>query len=164
MTDVAPRTSVLTWSGARVGPLTPFMVSGKVHGRSLSVLVNGLADVVAQIADWTSDDPDASGSWGLRDDYSESLMIPVRQPVGAERERRRAAHMVALVPGKRLGSSLLALCGEVLPLVGIDVVALGTGMPCEECLTMAASDRGAAAPGRLPLFRRIQPELDSQIG
>lgn len=142
----------------------PLVVAGTVHGRPLSVLVGGLSDVVAQIGAWTLDDPDALGSWGLRDDYSEPLMIPVRQRPGSMDERRRAAHVVRLAPGERLGAGLLALCGEPLPLVGVDVVSLGTGMPCEHCLARVPSDQDAATLGRLPLIRRIQSELDSQIG
>jgi hypothetical protein len=105
-----------------------------------------LSDVLERIADWTADDPDASGSWGLRDDYSEPLIIPVRRAAGAVREGARATHVVRLLPGVAHGATLVAMCGERLPLVGVDVLALGDGMPCEWCLAGVVAEQFSGSP------------------
>lgn len=135
----------------------PLTVQGTVHGHPVEVLVTGLPEVVAQISHWVRDDPDAVGCWGLRADYSESVLIPVRRKVGSVRESRRAAHMVRLLPGQAHGGELMAMCGERLPLLGVDVLPLGVGMPCERCLAgyvggVVTAGRGssiAALPGVL---------------
>lgn len=124
----------------------PLVVSGTVHGHASMVMVAGLSDVVAQIAHWTRDDPDASGSWGLRADYSEPLIIPVRRASGAANEGARAAHVVRLLPGESHGGMLAALCGERLPLAGVDVLPLGEGMPCERCLLRVAVEGPSGSP------------------
>lgn len=124
----------------------PLVVSGTVHGHALRVMVAGLSDVVARIAHWIRDDPDASGSWGLRADYSEPLIIPVRRARGGVAEGARAAHVVRLLPGEPHGGMLAALCGERLPLVGVDVLPLGHGMPCERCLLRVAVEWPSGNP------------------
>jgi hypothetical protein len=145
--------TVTTWPGSwperHSGPDLPLRVVGTVHDRRVEALVSGLSDVLAQIARWTRDDPDAIGSWGLRDDYSEPLMIPVRRKAGsageggldrigadgsARGESGRVAHVVRLIPGEPHGGMVTAVCGERLPLLGIDALRLGVGMPCERCL------------------------------
>jgi hypothetical protein len=117
-----------------VGADSPLAVRGTVHGHQVEVLVTGLPDVVAQIGCWVREDPDAVGCWGLRADYSESVLIPVRRQAGAIRESRRAAHVVRLLPGQSHGGHLVAVCGDRLPLLEVDVLPLGVGMPCERCL------------------------------
>jgi hypothetical protein len=112
----------------------PLVVRGTVHGGSLEVLVTGLPEVLAQIGRWAMADPDAVGCWGLRHDYSESVVIPVRQRPGAVAESRRTAHVVRLSPGESHGGTLVAACGERLPLLAVDVLPLGVGMPCQACL------------------------------
>lgn len=124
----------------------PLVVSGLIHGHASVVMVAGLSDVVARIAHWIRDDPDASGSWGLRADYSEPLIIPVRRAVGAVNEGARAAHVVRLLPGEAHGGTLAAVCGERLPLVGVDVLPLGNGMPCERCLLRVAVEWPSGNP------------------
>lgn len=161
MTNVAPWHSE---SAALPGPHVPLVVSGTVHGRPVQVWVSGLPDVVAQIAAWTRDDPDALGSWGLREDYSEPLMIPVRRAPGVVEESKRAAHMVRLLPGEAVGAMLVTLCGARLPLVGVEVLPLGAGMPCERCLRDAATESDAGALAELTPEQPIKFELDTQIG
>jgi hypothetical protein len=130
----------------------------------VEALVSGLADVLAQIALWTQDDPDAVGSWCLRDDYSEPLMIPVRRAAGSVGEGGRAAHLVRLLPGEPNGAVLTAVCGQRLPLVGVDALPLGQGMPCERCLV----DTVLAAPGSVSAALggsyAARSELDRRIG
>jgi hypothetical protein len=162
----------------------PLTVQGTVHGHHVEALVTGLPDVVAQISRWVWDDPDAVGCWGLRTDYSESVLIPVRRKVGSVRESRRAAHVVRLLPGESHGSELVAMCGERLSLLGVDVLPLGVGMPCERCLAgyvggVVTAGRGSSAvalpgvpecPAEDALAARERPivlfdaKLDRQIG
>ncbi|HEX4700587.1 MAG TPA: hypothetical protein VH352_00525 [Pseudonocardiaceae bacterium] len=134
----------------------PLAVSGTVHGRVLEVLVAGLPDVLACIAEWTAQDPDAIGCWGLRADYSETLTIPLRHKVGVVGEGRRTVHLVQLRPGVPHGGTVTALCGERLTVLGAEVLSLGAGMPCDGCLArgLAAEapipDRAVAASADLP--------------
>jgi hypothetical protein len=143
----------------------PFAVAGTIHGRRVEALVSGVPDVLAQIAQWTQDDPDAIGCWGLRDDYSEPLILPVRRTPGSVREGARAAHLVRLLPGESIGGVLTAVCGERLPLMDVDALPLGIGMPCEGCL----ADSVVGAPGSvvsraLRGSRHNHGELDRQFG
>jgi hypothetical protein len=143
----------------------PFAVAGTIHGRRVEVLVSGLPDVLAQIAQWTQDDPDAIGCWGLRDDYSEPLMLPVRRTADSVRESARAAHLVRLLPGEPIGGVLVAVCGARLPVMEVDALPLGIGMPCEGCL----ADSVVGAPGSvvsraLSGSRHNHGELDRQFG
>jgi hypothetical protein len=159
--------TVTTWPDHRPdrhsGPELPLSVVGTVQGCRKEALVSGLSDVLAQIARWTMDDPDAVGCWGLRDDYSEPLMIPVRRRAGSAVEgcpgqSRRVAHVVRLVPGEPHGGVVTAVCGERLPLVGIDALRLGIGMPCERCLAElmlgGTTDRALDARDVLGVIRR----------
>lgn len=133
------------------------LVCGTVHGRRAEALVTGLAEVVERIARWVADDPDALGSWGLRDDYSEPLMMPVRWRAFAVHETLRVAHLVRLLPGESHGATLVTLCGERLALLGVEVLAVGAGMPCERCLA------GGLLAARRDVIGRTFSELDSQI-
>lgn len=142
------------WPG---GSPALLFVYGTVHGRRAEALVTGLAEVVERIAGWVADDPGALGSWGLRDDYSEPLMMPVRWRTPAGHETLRVAHLVRLLPGESHGATLRTLCGERLALLGVEVLALGAGMPCERCLA-----EGLLAAQR-DLIGRTFSELDSQI-
>ncbi len=72
----------------------PLAVAGTVHGRQVEALVADLPDVLAYIAGWTEQDPDAIGCWGLRADYSGSLTLLLRHKAGAVAERQRAVHLV----------------------------------------------------------------------
>jgi hypothetical protein len=38
------------------------------------------------------------------------------------------------VPGEPHGGTLAALCGERLTVLGVDVLSVGAGMPCDVCL------------------------------
>lgn len=125
-----------TWPDCADAPLA---VSGTVFGRQVAALGTGIPDVIAQIGQWVRDDPTALGCWGLREDYSGELMIPVRMPAGAVAERRRAAHVLRLLPGQAHGGVVAAVCGERLPLVDLDVLELGAGMPCCACLMGSVS-------------------------
>jgi hypothetical protein len=146
-------------------PEKPFVVSGIVHGHRMEALVSGLSEVLAQIATWTGVDPDAVGSWSLRDDYSEPLMLPVRRRAGSVNESRRSAHVVRLVPGAANGGVLTAVCGERLPLVGVDALPLGEGMPCERCLVGSVlSPPASFVRDSLALHPVIAAELDTRIG
>lgn len=156
MTVVLPMDSVPTPDGDH---RPPFAVAGTVHGRPVEALVTGLAEVLARIAAWTGDDPEAIGCWGLRHDYSESLIMPVRRRRGSVDEWRRVVHLVRLCPGEPHGGTLTAMCGEQLSLVAVDAVTLGQGMPCELCLTrpLSVSD-GQRLQGA------IVERLDRRIG
>jgi hypothetical protein len=132
----------------------PLAVSGTVHGRVLEVLVAGLPEVLACIADWTAQDPDAIGCWGLRADYSETLTILLRHRAGGIREGRRTVHLVQLRPGVPHGGTVTALCGERLTVLGVEVLSVGAGMPCDGCLA-----RGLATGRPIP-DRAIEASAD----
>jgi hypothetical protein len=142
----------------------PLAVSGTVAGRPVVALVTGLPDVLARIAAWTDEDPGALGWWGLREDYSEPLILPVRRCAGSAGSR--VAHLVCLLPGERHGATLTARCGDRLSLVDVAVVAVGEGMPCEPCLTRQALGAGGNWPGieQRGLQGAISRRLDRQIG
>lgn len=112
----------------------PLAVAGTVHGQPVEVLVADVADVLAYIVAWTDQDPDAIGCWGLRADYSGSLTLLLRHKVGSIAERLRTVHLVRLAPGEPHGGTLTALCGERLTVLGVDVLPVGAGMPCDRCL------------------------------
>jgi hypothetical protein len=116
-----------------------------VLGRSVEVLVASLDDVLAHIAAWTAQDPAAIGCWGLRSDYSAPMTFPLRHKSGTVRESRRTVHLVRLLPGQAHGSTVTALCGERLWILGVEVLPVGAGMPCAGCLTdgLAAGRRPA---------------------
>lgn len=121
----------------RVSSVTPLAVAGTVHGRAVEALVTGLSDVLAQIAAWTADDPEAIGCWGLRADYSEPLILPIRQRDRGHGQTGRSVHLLRLRPGEPHGRTLVAMCGELLSLVSV-TTEVGVGMPCEPCLTRHA--------------------------
>jgi hypothetical protein len=133
----------------------PLAVSGTVLGRRVAALVTGIPDVITQIGRWVRDDPGAVGCWGLREDYSGELLVPVRRTAGSATERRRAAHVLRLLPGQAHGGVVAAVCGERLPLLDVDVLELGAGMPCGRCLVRSI-------PGCS--FGMFTPELDRQYG
>lgn len=133
----------------------PLAVSGTVDGRQVAALVVGIPDVIAQIGQWVRDDPSAVGCWGLRQDYSGELIIPVRRSAGSVSERRRAAHVLRLRPGQAHGGFVAVVCGERLPLLDLEVLQLGAGMPCGRCLVGSIS--------RSP-FGMFTAELDRQDG
>lgn len=123
----------------------PLAVAGTVHGRPVEVLVATLPDVLAHIERWTEQDPSAIGCWGLRSDYSVPLTLPLRQKAGAVRESMRTVHLIRLLPGEPHGSTVTALCGERLRILGVDVLPVGMGMPCGGCLAGGlAADRNRA--------------------
>lgn len=167
MSVVVPRDST---SGSPYGHDVPLAVSGTVSGRRVEALVTGLLDVLTQIVAWTDEDPAAVGSWGLREDYSEPLVMPVRRRAGSVPVGGRATHLLSLLPGEPQGHTITALCGERMPLVGVDPAAVGDGMPCEPCLGRQVARVGlpAARDGRRVerrgLQRAIKHGLDRQIG
>ncbi len=112
----------------------PLAVAGTVHGRVVEVLVATLADVLAHIATWTEQDPEAIGCWGLRADYSGPLTLPLRPKAGVVRESLRTVHLVRLLPGEPHGATVTALCGELLRILSVDALPVGVGMPCSACL------------------------------
>ncbi|HEX3649827.1 MAG TPA: hypothetical protein VHV49_15485 [Pseudonocardiaceae bacterium] len=117
----------------------PLAVSGTVLGRQVAALVTGIPDVIAQIGQWVREDPTAVGCWGLREDYSGELIVPVRRAAGSVTERRRAVHVLRLLPGQAHGGVVAAVCGERLPLLDLDMLELGAGMPCGRCLVGSIS-------------------------
>jgi hypothetical protein len=132
----------------------PLAVAGTVHGSPVEVLVASLDDVLAHIAAWTEQDPAAIGCWGLRADYSVPLTFPLRQKAGIVRESQRTVHLVRLLPGQPHGATVTVLCGERLRIFSVEVLPVGTGMPCTGCLAggMTAT-RGTAG-------RVVLPEVD----
>ena len=144
------------WGSAEPGCVdAPLAVSGTVLGRQVAALVAGIPDVVTQIGQWVRDDPAAVGCWGLRRDYSGELVIPVRRSAGSVAERLRTAHVLRLRPGQAHGGLVAVVCGERLPLLDLEVLQLGAGMPCCLCLVGSIS--------RSP-FGRFAAELDRQDG
>lgn len=133
----------------------PLAVSGTVLGRQVAALVTAIPDVIAQIGQWVRDDPGAVGCWGLREDYSGELVIPVRRVPGSATERRRAAHVLRLVPGQAHGGVVAAVCGERLPLLDLEPLELGAGMPCGRCLVSSIFGKP---------FGTFAAELDRQDG
>jgi hypothetical protein len=132
----------------------PLAVAGTINGRLVEVLVATLEDVLAHIASWTEQDPGAIGCWGLRADYSAPLTLPLRPKIGAVSESRRTVHLVRLLPGEAHGSTVTALCGERLQILGVDVLPIGAGMPCTGCLA------GGIAAGRERADRVVTPCVD----
>ncbi|HEX5114934.1 MAG TPA: hypothetical protein VFW65_07030 [Pseudonocardiaceae bacterium] len=133
----------------------PLAVSGTVLGRQVAALATAIPDVIAQIGQWVRDDPTAVGYWGLREDYSGELVMPVRRALGSVAERRRAVHVLRLVPGQAHGGVVAAVCGERLPLLDLETLELGAGMPCGRCLMGSISGKS---------FGTFTAELDRQDG
>lgn len=116
----------------------PFLVSGTVHGESVTVAVTGPADVLDQIVRWCAEDPGAQGHWKLNGDYSEPVTTIARTRQGVVREARRVAHLFRLRPGVRQGFTLTAGCGETISMTDAEWLNVGSGMPCEHCLSAVA--------------------------
>lgn len=132
---------------AAAAPAAPFLVQGTVHGRAVEAAAHGIDDVLDRIGDWTAADADATGSWRLNPDYSEPIVLVVRR-VGAG---TRPAHLVRLLPATRYGGSLRALCGDTLRITAAESLAVGDGMPCEDCLlAIAPAGPRALAPAHSP--------------
>ena len=112
----------------------PFLVSGTVHGQSVVTAVASPAEVLDGILRWCDEDPDATGYWRLRSDYSDPVTIIARLKLGLVRETRRMAHLFRLLPGVPQGDKLTARCGDTLPIAGMEWLSVGAGMPCESCL------------------------------
>ncbi|GDY32069.1 hypothetical protein [Gandjariella thermophila] len=125
--------------GPRRSP-APFLVSGTVCGRSVAKAVHSPADVLEEILHWCDRDPNATGNWQVSSDYSEPITLIARLKAGLARETRRIVHLFRLLPGVPLGHTLTARCGEALPIADTEWLAVGTGMPCESCLGLAARD------------------------
>jgi hypothetical protein len=167
LTVVLPGDSLSPAEGHPVEPATsdllpPLVVAGTVHGSAVQALVAGLPDVLAQIAVWTADDPEAVGSWGLRGDYSEPLIMPVLLRDETAGEAQQAVHLVRLQPGDRHGRTLTAMCGQLLPLVSVTAMEVGVGMPCQPCLTRHIAFDTTRDHGGLQ--GAIRGRLDRQIG
>jgi hypothetical protein len=120
--------------------LAPFLVSGTVRGQSVVKAVRSPAEVLDEIVRWCEEDPQATGNWRLRHDYSEPITIIARFRRGLVRETRRIAHLFRVAPGIPLGHALTAHCGETLPLVDTEWLTVGAGMPCESCLSLASRE------------------------
>jgi hypothetical protein len=119
------------------GGETPFLVSGTVHGRSVTVAVSAPDDVLGLIINWCAEDPRATGEWRLNSDYSEPVTTIARLRRGLVREVHRVAHLFRLLPGARQGFVLTAGCGETMPITDAEWLPIGAGMPCERCLSLA---------------------------
>lgn len=125
----APATS----AGSKLAVEAPFVVDGTLHGWRQAVAVSDPAAALAEIAAWCAQDPRATGTWYLNEDYSEQVTIPARIKPGLARESLRSAHLFVLAPGVAQGATMTARCGLVLPLVDLEWLSLGSGMPCEPC-------------------------------
>lgn len=123
----------------------PFLVCGTVHGRSLTVAVASPAEVLGEMSRWGGADPDATGTWQLRSDYSSPVTAVARFKPGRVRETRRVAHLFYLLPGAPQGFVLTAHCGETLAITDMEWLPFGGGMPCEDCLRVMAYQVGAGA-------------------
>jgi hypothetical protein len=141
----------------------PLAVAGTVHGRLVEALVGTLSEVLAQIARWIEVDPAAIGCWGLRTDYSDPLTLSLRGTAGTVRESMRVVHLLRLRPGEPHGSTVTVLCGERLRIVGVEVLPVGTGMPCSACLAggLSADFADREPPARIVTWPGDRPELNS---
>jgi hypothetical protein len=140
----------------------PLAVAGTVHGQPVEVLVADLVGVLGYIVAWTDQDPDAIGCWGLRADYSGSLTLLLRPKAGSVAERLRTVHLVRLAPGEAHGATLVALCGERLTVLGVDVLPVGAGMPCDRCLAGSLLAQRSAS-GRVVTARVDMPAVYSAV-
>ena len=113
-------------------------LSGTVHGQPVSIAVDTVPQVLAEIGRWTAIDPRATGSWGLSGDYSDPVTLIARRQPGSCAESRRVAHLFELVPGIPQGLCLTSRCGEAIPIVRLEWLTPGRGMPCEACLHSAS--------------------------
>jgi len=133
--------TALVWPGStESGPgtlETPFVVSGKVHGRETTVAVAAPDEVLDQIVQWCDEDPRATGGWRLSNAYSTPVTTVARVKSGLMKEARRVAHLFQLLPGVWQGLELTAGCGERMPITDAEWLPLGMGMPCESCLSAA---------------------------
>jgi hypothetical protein len=127
------------------GGEAPFMVSGTVHGRSVGIAVASPAEVLDEMSRWAGEDPDATGNWQLRSDYSSAVTAVARFKPGLVGETRRVAHLFYLLPGVPQGFVLTAHCGEALTITDVQWLPFGGGLPCEDCLRVMARYVGARA-------------------
>jgi hypothetical protein len=135
----------------------PFLVTGTVHGRSVAVAVANPAEVLDEMSRWGGEDPDATGNWQLRSDYSSPVTAVARFKPGRVGETRRMAHLFCLLPGVPQGFVLTAHCGETLAITDMEWLPFG-GMPCEVCLRGMALQVGAGASDEVTQ-RRVRATL-----
>ena len=131
LAEHSPGTDLVRPSGQ---PVLPFLVSGNLLGHSVCLPAASLDEIVDRIDQWTRMDENSTGHWRLHEDYSEPVTIIVRLRRGLCRGTHRLAHVVRLWPGQRQGIQLSAACGEKMTIVEAESLAMGAGMPCEDCL------------------------------
>jgi hypothetical protein len=140
---------MLARTSASVAPISalehrPFVVSGTVFGRPVSVAVASLSEVLTEIGGWTARDPEATGHWSVRNPGPAPVAVLGRPVEGTPCQR--VAHVFSLTPGAAQGIHLRSCCGRVLSIVELDWLSPGDGMPCDTCLCAYA---GGAAPTAL---------------
>ncbi|HEX3788000.1 MAG TPA: hypothetical protein VHW44_09070 [Pseudonocardiaceae bacterium] len=97
-----------------------------------------ITDIIDRITAWIAEDEQATGYWQLSEQQHDVVPLALRHRPGRVRAVRRLTHVVRLVPGMRLGVMLTSLCGEQLAITDAEAVPFGAGMPCENCLFLAA--------------------------
>lgn len=112
----------------------PFVVSGTLHGEARAVSVDSPEQALRVAAQWCVADKQAVGSWQLRADYPEPVVMIARQAPGLGRETQRVAHVFEFEPGVAQRDHLRARCGARLPLLQAEWLSVGSGMPCSACL------------------------------
>lgn len=143
----------------------PFLVQGEVNGHPVEHPAHTIAEAerLTQITAATS--LGAWASWLIQSpphSPEEAGPVPVilfgRTRAGLTGETRRIVHTFALVSGYLLAPDLTATCGTAIRRAELDLaLRLGTGAPCERCLSRLPS--WPQADPDSPLTQRVPRAL-----
>ncbi len=89
------------------------------------------------------------GAWGLRAEYPDAVLVPMRILPGAATERARVAHMLRMQPGEWHGCTLIAPCGTRMDVRTAEFLGAFRGMPCERCFLAQATAQTPQRPGKV---------------
>ncbi|MGH8571044.1 MAG: hypothetical protein ACREX8_00510 [Gammaproteobacteria bacterium] len=120
----------------------PFAVVGRIDGHRLQITAATAQAAAAAAEYWRTDYPEATVDWFLRDDLAHDqpvlLLVRWRRGVPGIGETQRVVHAIPLVPGKAVDAHASAYCDTTLQLDLMEICNPGTGVPCEQCLRLAA--------------------------
>jgi hypothetical protein len=68
-----------------------------------------------------------------------SVYMPVRYRRGVVGETQRSCHLVPTPSADAVPEFLIALCGQKFGSGTVDLLQLFTGMPCTQCVALAAA-------------------------